>query len=123
LVYRESGEFKFLSQHTVEFKFEIQTGVERMGVEQTRHTKFAISTESPGGYITQPGISFLEPFSSPHILLRCLRHPAPLSSSLRFAADLPWLADGGSGGGGAGGDGGCGSGATDVQRRSQHLCS
>jgi hypothetical protein len=88
----EAGELKFLSQHTVEFKFEIRASFERTGVERARDTKFAGSTGNPGGYITQSGASYSETLSSPHFLFRCSHHPAPLSSDLRFAADLPWIA-------------------------------
>jgi hypothetical protein len=42
--------------------------------------------------MTQSGASSSEPFSSPHVQFRCSRRPAPLSSELRFAADLPSLA-------------------------------
>jgi hypothetical protein len=42
--------------------------------------------------IYMSGASYSEPFSSPHVLFRGSRRPAPLSSDLRFAADLPWIA-------------------------------
>jgi hypothetical protein len=59
---RESGELKILCQNTVEFKFQIRTGVERTGVERACDTKFAVFSRSPGGYVTQPGASYSEPF-------------------------------------------------------------
>jgi hypothetical protein len=92
LEHRGSGELKFLCQHTVEFKFEFRGSVARTGVERARDTKSGVSTGSPGGFITQSGASYSEPFSSPRVLFRCSRHPAPHSSDLRFAADLPWIA-------------------------------
>jgi hypothetical protein len=72
--------------------FEIRATVERTRVERVRDTKFAVSTGRPRGLITQSGASSSELFSSPHVLFRCSRRPAPLSSELRFAADLPSLA-------------------------------
>jgi hypothetical protein len=47
-----------------------------------------VSTGSPAGYTIQSGAPCSEPFSSPHALFRCSRHPARPFSDMRFAAYL-----------------------------------
>jgi hypothetical protein len=77
--------------------FEIRASLEWTGVERARDTKFAVSTGSPGGYVTQSGASHSEPISSPHLLFRCPRHPplfplvyaSPRTSPRYLAPALP----------------------------------
>jgi hypothetical protein len=63
LEHRESGEFKILCQHIVEFNFEIRTGVELTGVERFRDTNFEVSTGGPAlEYLNlEPRIRILAP--------------------------------------------------------------